>query len=293
VSEPGAIRVSAPASSANLGPGFDCLAVALDLWNDVEIRRAGGDSPVLVVEGEGAEEDVPFEEHLFVRAFRHGGGDPAGLEFRLRNRVPFARGLGSSAATIAAGLVAAEAWNGGGERDLLGLAVELEGHPDNVAAALNGGLTLAWTAGGGPRAIGFGPPDVSFVVVIPDERLSTAKAREALPDSVPHADAVHTAARAALLVAALAGGHDDLLSEALDDRLHEPYRAPLVPLLGAVRERLPEEAYGATLSGAGPSVLVWCAAGAERDVAGSLELPGARAVPLRAAEHGAYAEPVF
>jgi homoserine kinase len=292
VSEPGAIRVSAPASSANLGPGFDCLAVALELRNEVEIRRAAGDEPVLHVEGEGADEQVAFDDHLFVRAFRHGGGDPRGLEFRLRNRVPFARGLGSSAATITAGLVAAEAWTGGGERDLLGPAVELEGHPDNVAAALNGGLTLAWTGADGPRAIGFGPPDVTFVLIIPDAKLSTAKARAALPATVPHADAVHTAARAALLVAALAGGYDQLLSEALDDRLHEPYRAPLVPLLGAVREQLAGVAYGATLSGAGPSVLVWCPAGTEGDVAASLELPGARAVPLQAAEHGTYAEPL-
>jgi homoserine kinase len=290
VSEPGAIRVSAPASSANLGPGFDCLAVALELRNEVEIRRSGGDEPVLHVEGEGAEEPVPFEEHLFVRAFRHGGGDPGGLEFRLRNRVPFARGLGSSAATIAAGLVAAEAWTGAGERDLLGPAVELEGHPDNVAAALNGGLTLAWFGPDGPRAIGFGQPDVTFVLVVPEDRLSTAAARAALPAIVPHADAVHTASRAALLVAALAGGFEELLPDALDDRLHEPYRAPLAPLLAAVRDQLSGGAYGATLSGAGPSVLVWCPAGTEGDVAASLELPRARALPLQAAEHGTYAE---
>jgi homoserine kinase len=292
VSEPGAIRILAPASSANLGPGFDCLAVALELRNEVEIRRTGGEAPVLHVDGEGEEEHVAFDEHLFVRAFRHGGGDPAGLEFRLRNRVPFARGLGSSAATIAAGLVAAEALGEASERDLLGPAFELEGHPDNVAAALNGGLTLAWTGAGGPRAVGFGPPDVTFVLVVPDEPLSTAEARAALPATVPHADAVHTAARAALLIAALAGGHDELLSEALDDRLHEPYRAPLVPLLANVREQLAGRAYGATLSGAGPSVLVWCPAGAEGEIASSLQLSGARAMPVQPAQHGTYVEAI-
>ena len=157
-----------------------------------------------------------------VRAFVAAGGDPAGLRFRMRNAVPFARGLGSSAATIAAGLAAADAWNDRPPRDLLGLAAEIEGHPDNVAAALNGGLTLAWAGVDGPAAIGFGVPEAGFVVVVPEQRLSTAEARGLLPAQVPHADAVHTAARAALLVAALGSGDQELLREALDDRLHEP-----------------------------------------------------------------------
>ena len=140
-----------------------------------------GDASV-EVSGEGAGELVGDADNLFLRAFRAGGGDPQGLRFRMRNAVPFARGLGSSAAAIVAGLVAADAWNGRGERDLLSQASELEGHPDNVAAALNGGLTLAWSGADGVAAIGFGTPAAEFVVIIPEQRLSTAEARSALPD---------------------------------------------------------------------------------------------------------------
>jgi homoserine kinase len=281
--------VSAPASSANLGPGFDCLAVALDIRNEVEILtaiRGGG----IEIQGEGAGRPFGEEDNLFLRAFRRGGGDPAGLRIRMTNRVPFARGLGSSAAAIAAGLVAAHEWTGT-EGDLLADAVELEGHPDNVAAALNGGVTLAWMRADGPAAVGLGDPPFGLVVVIPGQELSTAEARAVLPSEVPRADAVHTAARAALLVAALGAGDPDLLAEALDDRLHEPYRAPLVPLLAAVRERLPTVpgALGVTISGAGPSVLVWCEAGAEKGAADALDLQGADVRPVAIAERGASA----
>jgi homoserine kinase len=283
------LLVTAPASSANLGPGFDCMALALELRNEVEVSR---DGPAGVeVAGEGAAETG--DDNLFLRAFRAGGGDADGLRFQLRNAVPFARGLGSSAAAIVAGLVAATTWNGDGDRDLLGLAAELEGHPDNVAAALNGGLTLAWRSDDGVAAIGFGEPPADFVVVVPEARLSTAEARAALPDAVPHADAAHTAARAALLVAAVGSGDGELLREALDDRLHEPYRVPLVPLLGAVRDLVGggESVYGATLSGAGPSVLVWCRPGDGEAVRERLSsLNGAVARPLAVAVEGARSE---
>jgi homoserine kinase len=283
-----ALRVTAPASSANLGPGFDCMALALDLRNEVVIEPADGVPPQVEVTGEGAEEAPAGRDNLFLRAFVAAGGDPAGLRFRMRNRVPFARGLGSSAATIVAGLAAADAWSEHPRRDLLGLAAELEGHPDNVAAALNGGMTLAWTGPHGPSAIGFGAPEASFVVVVPEQRLSTAAARAALPAEVPHADAVYTATRAALLVAAVGASDPDLLRDALDDRLHEPYRAPMAPLLAAVRERLAGDGavYGATLSGAGPSVLVWCEPEEAERVAGSIDLPGAAAWPIAVADHG-------
>jgi homoserine kinase len=284
------LRVSAPASSANLGPGFDCFAVALELRNEVEIRRASGTETVVRIAGEGVGEAPYGPDNLFVRAFQLGGGDAAGLEFTMTNRLPFARGLGSSAATIAAGLVAAEAWTGAADADLLALAAEIEGHPDNVAAALNGGLTMAWLGAEGVSAIGFGQPEAGFVAVIPEARLSTAEARAALPSQVPHADAVHTAARAALLVAAIGSGDGELLRDALDDRLHEPYRAPLVPLLAAVRERLAgeHEVYGATISGAGPTVLVWCQPGAEQSVVERLgSLTGATARVMAVATVGA------
>ena len=288
---PESVRVTAPASSANLGPGFDALAVALELRNEVEVVRKGDGPPVVRAVGEGEGEAPSGRDNLFVRAFEAAGGDSRGLDIWMNNRIPFARGLGSSAATIAAGLAAARAMGAEGADDLLGLATELEGHPDNVAAALNGGLTLAWTSAEGPRAIGFGAPEVGFVVVIAEQRLSTEAARAALPATVPHADAVHNAARMGLLVAALASGDGGLLSDALDDRLHEPYRAPLVPLLGAVREQLADlPTYGATLSGAGPSVLVWCEPGSELQVARTLDrLSECTARVAAVAEHGATA----
>jgi homoserine kinase len=282
---PDRLTVTAPASSANLGPGFDCLAVALELRNRVEITAAGGGGSVSV-EGEGAA-GVPRDgSNLFVRAFASVGADPGGLMFAMQNAVPFARGLGSSAAAIAAGVAAGLAWQGI-DADALPAAAALEGHPDNVAAALLGGVTLAWTAAGGARALRLSGCPVEFVAVVAADELATERARAALPAQVAHADAAHTAARAALLVAALEQGRTDALADALDDRLHEPFRAPLVPLLQAVRERLSGlPAFGATLSGAGPSVLVWCEPGAGETVAGALAGVGGRALPLRVAERG-------
>jgi homoserine kinase len=285
---PESMRVSAPASSANLGPGFDCLAVALELRNAVELRPAGGRRLHIVVEGEGAKTVSRGADNLFVRAFTAAGGDATGLEVRMRNGVPFARGLGSSAATIAAGVTAGLAW-GGGDVDALELAATLEGHPDNVAAALAGGVTLAWRTARGSRSLRLDRCPVEFVAVIPPYELSTEHARAAIPPTVPHFDAAYTAGRAALLVAALEAGRTDLIGEALDDRLHEPYRAPLVPLLAEVRRRIAHmPTLGATLSGAGPTVLVWCEPGAQATVAAGLaDLDGCRAAPLAVSPDGA------
>jgi homoserine kinase len=284
---PERMHVTAPASAANLGPGFDCLGVALELRNEVTIGPAAGGGPEVVVEGEGVRAASRGAGNLFVRAFAAAGADPAGLRFEMRNRIPFYRGLGSSAATIAAGVSAGLAWTGA-DRDPLPAAVELEGHPDNVAAALLGGLTLAWTGVEGPAAVRLaGECPVDFVVAVPEEELPTKLAREALPETIAHADAVHTAARAALLVVALQSGRAELLSEALDDRLHEPYRAPFVPLLAAVRGRLDGlPVFGATISGAGPSVLVWCERGAASAVAEALTAVAPRVLPLSVAGAG-------
>jgi homoserine kinase len=282
---PDRLTVTAPASSANLGPGFDCLAVALELRNRVEIRAGGGEVSVSV-DGEGASRVPRDGSNLFVRAFASVGADPAGLAFAMQNAVPFARGLGSSAATIAAGVAAGLAWQGT-EADPLPAAAELEGHPDNVAAALLGGVTLSWTAAGGVRALRLSACPVEFVAVVAADELATERARAALPAHVAHGDAVHTVARAALLVAALEQGRTDALADALDDRLHEPFRAPLAPLLRAVRERLSGlPAFGATLSGAGPSVLVWCEPGTGEAVAGALAGLAGHALPLAVAETG-------
>ena len=167
------MHVSAPASAANLGPGFDCLGVALDLRNEVTIGRSAGGGVEVDVEGEGVRAASRGSDNLFVRAFRSAGADPAGLRFEMRNRIPFYRGLGSSAATISAGVAAGLAWSGR-DADPLPGAVALEGHPDNVAAAILGGMTLAWTGADGPAAIRLRcecPADL--VVAVPDDELPT------------------------------------------------------------------------------------------------------------------------
>jgi homoserine kinase len=237
--------VRAPATSANLGPGFDCAAVALELWNELEVTDGDG----VQIEGEGAGELPEDGTNLAVRAYALLG-DPAGKRFRFRNRIPLERGLGSSAAAIALGLTAAAA--GEPADGLLALGAELEGHADNLAAALLGGATLtdgtrAW------RVADSLPLDP--VLVIPARRTATGASRASLPQTVSHRDAAVTAARAAFLGAGLASGRTEVLAAALGDRLHEPYRPS--PILDELRARLPDGAAGATLSGSGPSVLVW------------------------------------
>ena len=249
------VRVRAPASSANLGPGFDCAAVALDLWNELEVTDGEGVS----VEGEGEGELELGLGHLGVRAWSLVA-PVEGKRFAFTNRIPIGRGLGSSASAIALGLVGATLALGNwpDPEELLTVGLELEGHPDNLAAALAGGACLTWDAGGRRRVarVALTLPLVP-IALVPAERVETATARAALPASVPHEDAAFNAAQAALLGAALASGAEELLAGAFADRLHEPYRAETAPLLAAVRADLPDGAAGATLSGSGPSVIVW------------------------------------
>jgi homoserine kinase len=235
-----ALRVRAPASTANIGPGFDCAAAALDLWNELEVSDGGDEADL---------------GHLGVRAFaRLAPVD--GLGFRFVDRIPRERGLGSSAAVIALGLTAANAVAGLGlgAEELLAQGVELEGHADNLAAVLAGGVCLTWET----RIVRLADATPAVpVALVPETTVSTAAARAALPATVPHADATFTVGRATLLGAALASGSGDLFAEALADRLHEPYRADGAPLLAAVREQLPTGALGSSLSGSGPTVIVW------------------------------------
>lgn len=312
------VRVRVPATSANLGPGFDTFGLALGLYDDVVVRVAESGLHVDIA-GEGAENLPRDESHLLVRAMRSAfdvlGGQPRGLEVVCANRIPHGRGLGSSAAAICAGIVAARAVTiGGADRSgaldapgsaaLLELAAELEGHPDNVAACLLGGFTLAWTddgtggAGAAPgdapaavRAIRLEPAEgVVPVVFVPGNPLSTAEARGLLPRTVPHADAALTAARAALFVEALTR-RPELLLTATEDRLHQDYRAAAMPESTALVARLRADGVPAVISGAGPTVLAFAEDGAAEKVARSagdgwaanrldLDREGASVLPL-------------
>lgn len=234
------VRVLAPATTANVGPGFDCAGIALDLWNELEVRE--GDGPV-------------DPSHLGVRAFAQLTS-PEGWSFDFTDRIPRQRGLGSSAAVIALGLTAAATVEGLGlgAEELLATGVELEGHADNLAAALAGGVCLTWA--GRIARVADDAPAIP-IALVPETTVSTAAARAALPAEVDHGHATFTVGRATILGAALASGSAELFAEALDDRLHEPYRANGAPLLAAVREDPPAGALGSTLSGSGPTVIVW------------------------------------
>jgi homoserine kinase len=242
--------VRVPASSANLGPGYDALAAALGFHLELEVEETGSFAVECDLPG------VPLDRsNLCVRAFEalHPAGD---VTFRIRSEIPVSSGLGSSAAAIVAGLVAADHMY---ELDapLFDLAASLEGHPDNVGAALYGGFVIC--ADDGPP-VRFDPvPGLEGVLAIPPEPVATADARAAMPDDVPLVDAVHNTAHAALLVLGLARGDRDLVARGLSDRLHQPRRASLYPrsmeLLAQARSL---GALGASISGAGPTVLFWC-----------------------------------
>jgi homoserine kinase len=266
------LRLRAPASTANLGPGFDAAAAALDLWNDLVLEQDGGDVDV---------------DHLGVQAFAQVA-PTRGWSFSFTDRIPRERGLGSSASIVALGLVAAAIVTGREPSvdELLAAGVELEGHADNLAAALAGGVTLT-SAGRVTRLADDAPAEP--VALVPDTRVNTKASRSALPDAVPHQDAVYTAARAAYLGAALASGSPELFAQALDDRLHEPYRTATAPLLGEVRDDLPPGALGATLSGSGPTVIVWARPEAAVSVAAELHRrhPGVEVMRLKVTPTGA------
>jgi homoserine kinase len=273
------VIVRAPATSANLGPGFDCAAVALDLWNTLEVTPGEG----VELTGEGAGELPPDEANLAVRAYALVAS-PAGKRFRFTNEIPLERGLGSSAAAIALGLAAAAP--DAPAEELLALGLQLESHADNLAAALCGGACLTWE--GRIAKVAETLPFV-LLVLVPESRMSTETARGALPERVSHADAAFTAGRAALLGAGLGSGRADVLGAAFADRLHEPYRTAAAPLLEAVRERLPTGAAGVTLSGSGPSVVVWAepARADECETALTAAFPAERVLRLAVAPSGA------
>jgi homoserine kinase len=262
----GPVRVLVPASSANVGPGFDSMGLALAVYDEL-IAMVTEDEGVLVeVAGEG-EADVPRDErHLVVQAmqaaFEAMDARPNGFVLRCRNAIPHSRGLGSSAAAIIGGMVLARAMLQHAPSDfdddaLLATATTMESHPDNLAAALHGGFTVAWLGDDGrPGAVRLEPhEDVRAVLIVPVDTLPTATAREVLPDAVPFVDARHNLARSALLVHAVTQ-RPDLLWEATSDRLHQQARAGVYPDSVSLVTRLRRAGHAAAISGAGPSVIV-------------------------------------
>jgi homoserine kinase len=266
------VLVRVPATSANLGPGFDALGLALSLHDEIEVRVTASGLDI-EVSGEGADEvGDAGEKHLLVRSMRAalddlGVAQPAGLALRCVNRIPHGRGLGSSAAAIVAGVLAARALAGVSlaADDALPLADALEGHPDNVAPCLFGGLTIAWTTDAGARAVRLETlPEVRPVAFIAPSPIATEVARGLLPATVPHADAAGNAGRAALLVALLTTRPDALLTArpdallyATEDRLHQDYRAPAMPATHDLVRRLRAAGVPAVVSGAGPTALAF------------------------------------
>lgn len=266
------VRVRVPATSANLGPGFDSLGLALGIHDEVLVEAVPETGVEVAVHGQGAGGLPCDEQHLVVRAIRagveHAGATQPGLRLECRNAIPHGRGLGSSAAAVVAGLVAAR-----GLLDdpaalddvaVLALATRFEGHPDNAAAALLGGCTVSWleapmTGAGSALPAARAArvqlhPDLRAVVCVPTGQLSTAQARAMLPQQVPHVDAAFNAGRSALLVHAL--GHDpSLLLTATQDRLHQDQRADAMPQTAVLLQALRAAGVAAVVSGAGPSIL--------------------------------------
>lgn len=271
----GPVTVSVPATSANLGPGYDALGLALDLHDRVTAEVAGTRTEI-TVEGEGADTVPRDETHLvhraMVRAFEQMGAELPALRLHCENAIPHGRGLGSSSAAIVAGLSLARALLGGGsllmdDEAMFALAAEIEGHPDNVAPACFGGFTVAFADHGRFRAT-TAPvdPRVSVVVFVPPDPVETRTARGMLPERIGFTDAASNAGRAALLVAAL-GGRPELLLAATEDRLHQSYRAPAMPESAKLVAGLRADGLPAVISGAGPTVLVFTDSEGQADIA--------------------------
>jgi homoserine kinase len=290
----GPVRVQVPATSANLGPAYDCAGLALALHDVVEFSLLDRGQLKIVTRGEGTGLLATDESHLVARAFRAGcaelGWDAPGLRIEADNAIPQGRGMGSSAAAVVAGLLGAwalcpdvEAVDAGA---VLRIASRLEGHPDNVAPCLLGGATLSWTTDAGARAERLAVhEEIRPVLFVPGTTLSTSLARGLLPELVPHADAAFNAGRAALLVHALTAG-PGLLLEATEDRLHQRQRGAAMPESLALVDRLRERGHAAVVSGAGPSVLVLARRDAVPEVS-DLTPEGWRSMPLDVDPDGA------
>lgn len=260
-----AVRVRVPATVANLGPGFDALGVAVRMHLEIEIEPRR-ESIEVMVEGEGAEELPQDDTNLVIRSmnafFDHVSRRPPGYAVRVKNPIPIGAGLGSSAAAVVGGLFAARAITGRTvpQADMVQLATSLEGHSDNVMAALLGGLVICYRVGEAQelRYLRLDPSErLVPIIAVPRQGFPTAEARRALPPDVSFSDAQFTASRAALLVAAITtGAGADTLADAMDDRLHEPHRMKLMPETAAVHMEIRDAGLPVALSGAGPSLLI-------------------------------------
>jgi homoserine kinase len=302
---PTTVRVRVPATTANLGPGFDALGLALDLVNETEITHGGKPGLRIEVGGLADASLLPTDEHNLVfralrRVFELAGETPQGLDLKLTVRAPLARGLGSSASAIVAGMAGAAVLLGDGlsPEGLLDEMVRMEGHPDNVVACLRGGLVVCAKAGDAVIHERFAPhPSLRYVVLIPDYELPTSKSRQAIPKSVPFRDAVFNLSRVPLVIERLRSGNLDDLAVLMDDRLHQPYRKQLVQGYDLVALEAERAGAGAVvLSGAGPTMLAVCVAAhaeavrkAMSGALGSLGV-GCRTMALEADMHGCRAE---
>jgi homoserine kinase len=267
------VVVKVPATTANLGPGFDTLGMALTMGDELHVRVVEGTDITVAVHGVGAGEVPTDGSNLIARSLTHAfesrGIPVPGLHLDAHNVIPHGRGLGSSGAAIVSGVMAAKGLLEGvvefSSSELLALATDMEGHPDNIAPSLFGGLTIAWMTDEGPKhkklSVHRG---VSLVVAVPeDASMSTSLARSLQPDTVPHKDAIFNLSRSALLIAALIQS-PELLFEATEDRLHQNYRASAMQDTDALLQSLRRQGYAAVVSGAGPSVLVLCSDPSQR-----------------------------
>lgn len=259
------VKVRVPGTTANCGPGFDAVGIACTVYNDLELVLSKQGSLVIEIEGEG-KEIIPTDERNVVwqvvqTVLQKVGKEYQGIHIKMYNRIPLARGLGSSAAAIVGGIVAANAATGNTltKDEMLDMATNIEGHPDNVAPAIFGGVTISVTQGEGAHYLRFVPPgELKMVVTIPDFKLSTHAARQVLPNTIPFADAVFNISRTALTIGALCQGEFHHLRYALEDKIHQPYREHLIPGMQQVfAAALEQGALGVALSGAGPCLLAF------------------------------------
>ena len=288
------VSVSVPATSANLGPGYDALGLALEIRDFVTAQFTDDNKITVQVTGQGSGKLPTDESHLIAKtiidACKAFGTEVTGLHIECKNAIPQGRGLGSSAAAIVAGLVLASelTYARASEDELLQMANAIEGHPDNVAACLLGAMTIAWLeADGKANSVSMNVhPDVSPVLAIPQTELDTHKARDLIPETIPHVDAAFNAGRSALLVAAMIGDPDFLL-EATEDKLHQPFRAQAYPESMDLVAQLRGAQIAACISGAGPTVIALCTSDQVAQAIEIIAKSGFTAAPVAVADQGA------